>query len=249
MIPAGQVTAILWDYDGTLVDSCAKNLAITRAILRRVADGDPERFPILASLDAYRRATRQVANWRELYAGEFGLDEERIDAAGELWTEYQHRDRTETPVFDGVPEVLADLEEFPHGILSQNSRSHIRDHLGSRGLLSRFGAVVGYEEVGLRRQKPDPHGLFLCYEQLERRARPSTADTVESPDVVVYVGDHETDARCAAAANEHYRREGVPVRVVSVGAFYGLRADTSRWAVTPDFAVEDPREVATLLTR
>lgn len=269
MIPADQVTAVLWDYDGTLVDTCAKNLSITRAILRRVTGDDPSRFEILASLEAYRRATQRVANWRELYAREFDLDEELIDAAGELWTEYQHRDPTETPVFDGVPEALAELAELPHGILSQNSRSHIRAHLRSQGLLSHFRAVVGYEEVGLRRQKPDPHGFFLCLEELTGRAPSGTtaragSSTVFSagptaaanadaeadadvPAVVVYVGDHETDARCAAAANARFEREGAPVRVISVGAFYGVRPDTSAWAVRPDFEVTDPREISRLL--
>ena len=98
--------AVVWDYDGTLVDTCRRNWQVTRALIPAVSGRPLAAFPALASLETYVAADRRSANWRELYGREYGLSPEQVDEAGRLWTRYQLADETPTPFFDGVPAAL-----------------------------------------------------------------------------------------------------------------------------------------------
>ena len=54
MIDDRPVTAIIWDYDGTLVDTRAKNWRITRNLVRRFTGADPDDIEGLTELDLER---------------------------------------------------------------------------------------------------------------------------------------------------------------------------------------------------
>ena len=60
------ISAILWDYDGTLVDSTHKNLMATREILRHLnyITSDVEWPPVLSSIEQYKTITCSAVNWR-----------------------------------------------------------------------------------------------------------------------------------------------------------------------------------------
>ena len=230
--------AVVWDYDGTLVDSHVKNLAVTRAIVERITQRPAVAFESLASLDSYLTALTSMRNWRDLYGRVFGLSERDVDRAGRLWAEYQLRDSTPTPLFEGIPAVLRSLRHLPHGIVSQNAKAAIASVLEGAGVAGYFGAVIGFEEVDLRRQKPAPEGLLRCVEIL----------TGFRPGCVFYVGDHETDAMCAAQAREELAARKLLVEVISIGACYdGEPAAT--WAVQPDHTVRRPEEIVEIVTR
>ncbi|MCH7824742.1 MAG: hypothetical protein IH849_08065 [Acidobacteria bacterium] len=64
MIETRPVTAVIWDYDGTLVDTRAKNWGITRNIVRHFTGADPDTIEALSSLDAYTRALHRNHDWR-----------------------------------------------------------------------------------------------------------------------------------------------------------------------------------------
>ncbi|MGD9326655.1 MAG: HAD family phosphatase, partial [Desulfobacterales bacterium] len=157
-----KIKAIIWDYDGTLVDTRHKNFNVTKNIMQSITGTDALEFPALRSLDSYRLANRRTSNWRELYRQEFNLTEKQIDEAGRLWTEYQLADDTEISFYEGIEAIICDLAEFPHGIVSQNSRSSIAENLKKKNLLQYFKHIVGYEEVDLKKQKPEPDGLLSC---------------------------------------------------------------------------------------
>lgn len=230
--------AVVWDFDGTLVDSSAKNLGVTRTIVERITAQPAGAFEALSSLAGYLAALARTQNWREFYARAFGLSEPDIDRAGRLWVEYQLADATPTPLVAGIPAVLRSLRHLPHGIVSQNARAAIAAVLDGNGLTDRFQAVIGFEEVDLRRQKPAPEGLLRCVEIL----------TELRPGYVFYVGDHQTDAVCAARAKEVLARKKLGVEVVSIGARYG--ADSAApWAVQPDHTVHRPQEIVGIVTR
>ncbi len=108
-----------------------------------------------------------------------------------MWTAYQLNDDTEAAVYEGLEAVIGELAEFPHGIVSQNSRSCITPNLEKMQMLPFFKHIVGYEEVDLKKQKPAPDGLLSCMEKL------SALDS----GYVCYIGDHETDTLCVRAAN------------------------------------------------
>jgi HAD superfamily hydrolase (TIGR01549 family) len=236
----GPLRAIVWDFDGTLVDTSAKNLMVNRRIVEELTGTPWDRFPVLGSQDAYNGAQRRSANWREFYGHGIELSEEQIDRAGAMWTELQLADTTPAPFFDGIDAALAQLDGIAkQGIVSQNSRQNIESMLQAAGLRDHFELIVGYEEVDLRRQKPEPDGLLSCIERLSDFAG----------GLVLSIGDHETDVRCSRNANLVLAERGGDLCVVSVGAsFDGLGGD-ARWELRPDFCVSSPEEVVALAMR
>jgi len=231
------IRAILWDYDGTLVDSRKKNFNVIRKIMQAVTGKEAERIPALRTMESYHSANTQSANWRDLYQRVFGLTPEETDRAGLLWSEYQSKDDTPTPFYYGISEVLKELDRLPHGIVSQNSRAAILESLGANGLAAYFHSVIGYEEVALDRQKPLPDGLLKCMREIIDSA----------PGYIFYIGDHETDARCAANADAVLEKQGIPLSVRSIGAFYGTDADDSKWQIRPHYQAHSPDDIIQII--
>ncbi len=224
--------AVIWDYDGTLVDSCERNLSVTREIITTVTSRPADSYEALVSVASYRAATVRSRNWRDLYATEFGFSEQHVDQAGALWAEYQQRSTTAVRVIDGVPDTLQALDHLPHGIVSQNARAIISSVLDASGLGGHFQAILGYEEVAMSAQKPAPDGLLHCIEQL----------TAFRLGYVFYIGDHEADTLCASHAKEKLEARGLPVEVVAIAALYDGET-TETWSVLPDHEARRPQDV------
>ncbi len=227
------VHAIVWDFDNTLVDTRARNLSVTRRIIRTVTGRDPDEYPTLRSQDEYDSAVHHTQNWQELYRIHFELAPEQVTAAGRLWTDYQLADPTPTAWFDGVPEVVRSLGHLPQAIVSMNTRENIREALRVASLDHAFEVVVGCEEVHDHRQKPAPDGLLMCLDRVAAVHR----------GFVVYVGDHPVDGACAANANHSLAERGVELRVVSIGASYGSVTGDEPWPIEPTHRASRPREV------
>ena len=234
---SGKICAIIWDYDGTLVDSRQKNLNVTKKIVAKILKGDPSEIPALSSLSNYHQAHIKATNWREFYESSFNLKDEQVDEAGKMWTEYQLEDQTTIPLIDGVEKAIISLRKFPQGIVSQNSRSVIAKHLEDNNLLSYFDEIIGYEQVDLKRQKPYPDGLLMCIERLMD----------SGTGYVLYVGDHETDARCALNANNILSENKPEIKIISIGAFYGFDIDTSGWGVLPDYQIQNAADIKSIV--
>jgi len=85
-----KIDAILWDYDGTLVNSVPKNIDITKQILSVVAPRFAgENLPnYLKNEKEYHIANHQSKNWQDLYVNYYGLTEKEMLEAGTMWTEY-----------------------------------------------------------------------------------------------------------------------------------------------------------------
>jgi len=226
------IKALAWDFDGTIVDTREKNLRVTKEIIERLTGRSPYDFPALRTVESYDLSQRQYMNWREFYLSELGLTDEQTDEAGRLWTHYQLQDETPTPVFEGIEQVVEALQTIPHGIVSQNARNSISRALEAAGLLSYFRCIVGYEEVDLRKQKPEPDGLVRCIEELTRM----------EPGYVFYIGDHEVDMKTALNANQVFERRELDVRVITIAAVHA-HVEKQEWNLRPDYVVEDPVEI------
>jgi len=233
------IKAIIWDYDGTLVDTRHKNLNVTKNIIESITETDALEFPALRSLGNYHLANRRTSNWRELYRQEFDLTETQIDEAGRLWTAYQLNDDTEVVFYEGIEAVIRGLAEFPHGIVSQNSKSSITQNLEKKNLLPFFKYIVGYEEVDLKKQKPAPDGLLSCMEKLS---------TLGSG-CVCYIGDHDTDIQCVRAANRKLQEDNVNVKIFSIGACYDSGTDNSTWNIRPDFEAHEAEDILEIVKK
>ncbi len=233
MINDKHIRAIIWDYDGTLADTQQKNLIVSRKIVEHVTGRNATEFSALRSLESYMSATKKHTNWREMYMLEYGMTTAQTDKAGVLWTEYQLQDNTPVPFYDGIKEVLSTLHHFPHGIVSQNARSSIINALKAHGLLEYFRCIIGFEEVDIRRQKPEPDGLLLCIKELARSAS----------GYVVYIGDHETDVRCAYNANIELKKNRQDIQVITIGTSYGSDTDHANWNFTPDYTANTTKTI------
>lgn len=227
--------AIVWDYDGTLVDTREKNLNVTRSIITAVTGKPADAFPVLDSVAVYDVANMKAPNWRVLYKEAFGLNEEQTSYAGSLWTEYQLKDNTTISFFKGINGVINELGHYDHGIVSQNSKQNISGVLSREGVDKKFKVIIGYEEVSFAFQKPHPEGLILCINQLTG---------LNEDDFILYIGDHETDATCAHNANNTLPRK----TVFSVGAFYEKPDHSDSWAVKPDYKANKPEDILAIVS-
>lgn len=227
------LTAVIWDFDGTLVDTTAKNLAVTRALLHEVIGPDAADVPALRDLHSYRAALRQHRGWRDFYRNDLRLTDDQALQAGSRWLEFQLRDDTRPPPIDGVPTVLEALAHLPQAIVSLNARDNILRLVSEIGIGHHFHTVLGFEAVPVEHQKPEPHALLLCIEQLTRM----------QPGRVLYIGDHESDTRCVAAANGRLRADGTPVHVLAVAALFDESASDGSWTTAPDYRARHPADV------
>lgn len=228
--------AIVWDFDGTLADTRLRNMHVTRSIIQHISGQPWQTYPILSSLDSYKQALLRTANWRDLYGREFGLPEADVDRAGHLWPEYQELEQTPAPLFDGIVEVLERWKALPQGIVSQNGSAIINGILEANAVEDYFEAIIGYEDVEFRLQKPSPEGLIHCIEIL----------TGLQPGLVFYIGDHETDARCAELGQEMLREREPDIEIISIGAFYGIEPQERREDAF-DQAADEPAELTEII--
>lgn len=233
------VTAILWDFDGTLVDTRAKNMRVNRRIIEEVTGRQANDFDVMSSQETYDQAQRISVNWREFYHLHFGLTEGETDRAGARWTPYQLADETPTPPLPGIPEALCLFDGIPQGVVSQNCGSNIIATLSAHGLAEFFECIIGYTEVANLQQKPAPDGLLLAIDEL----------TGLAPGSVVYVGDHETDLKTVNNANRALQDSDLPVTVVSVAALYGMHGLDESWTDQADFRAETPQELVEIVRR
>ena len=230
--------AIIWDYDGTLVDSRHRNLSVNRTIIEGLTGRPWRDFTALHSIGHYDAAVARCTNWRDFYQREFGLREEMLESAGRMWTRCHLSDETPVEPFAGVPETLEALGHLPHGIVSQNSREIIEATLGPLGLGDSFEHVIGYEQVAAGRQKPAPDGLLDCLERMTRMG----------PGAAFYVGDHPTDAMCVVQARREMAARGLEIDVWSIAALYGGESIES-WPEAPDFMARTPEDIVAIVDR
>ena len=228
--------AVLWDFDGTLADTAAKNIAISKQILARVAPrltGD--NLPGCLQDDGlYLSAIHDVVDWRELYRDSFGMTPDEIETAGPMWEPYQMSDRTPVSLFDGIRETVIRLNPLSQGICSANATRNILQVIAENGIDSYFSSVVGYERLPEHHQKPAPEGGFRCLQEI-------FGDPAGKS--VLHVGDHIADVLFARALA---RRLGPGSNVVSVIVTHS-GAQPENWREQPDLVIESPLELLTLL--
>ncbi len=233
--------AILWDYDGTLVDSAVKNRVVTIGLLRRY-DPDIETHlpPALQSVEAYRQAILRWNDWREEFRRELGLNDAQIDEVSAHWSAAQLSDPLQPPLFAGLRNVLPTLAKAaPMGICSQNGSGHIRMTLRRYGVEECFGCIIGRDEVLPTQQKPHPAGFLQALQQLGLRGDEGT---------ILFVGDHAMDVRYARAAQAELKKAGIDACVLTVTSRFGDHACLNG-LTGGDLCAVEPEDLLTILKR
>lgn len=214
------VRAVLFDLDGTLVDS-APELG-TAADRMRTDRGLPSLPP-----DAYRHMAGSGA--RGMLGIAFDITPDAPDFASlreEFFSNYEARMLLNTPVFDGVPELVAALHR--HGLrwgVVTNKSARFTDPLTrSIALFSTASAVVSGDTTPFSKPRPEP---------LLEAARRVGVEPAEC----LYVGDDLRDIVAGRAAGMR--------TIAATYGYIGAVADIKSWAA--DASIESPLELLKLL--
>jgi HAD superfamily hydrolase (TIGR01549 family) len=176
MVTGDGLRAVLYDWDGTLVDSAEKSYrCYVRVFAAYGIEYDHATFERTYSPDWYR--TYEAV----------GVPRERWPEADARWTRCYETEASR--LLPGVREVLERLAEraVQQGLVSSGDGTRVRRELQVLGLEGFFGAVVCGGET--TRRKPDPEPLLLA---LDRLAVPAAE--------AAYVGDSPEDVAMARAA-------------------------------------------------
>lgn len=181
--------AILFDWDGTLVDSLG---AFHRANATVMAS-----FGLPFDEVLYRR--HYVPDWRLMYL-RLGVSGDRLDEANELWHATFATD-ADVIAFEGVAAALGRLRDAGQelGLVTAGDRAIVVPQLERTGLAELLPTRVFGDDLPVH--KPDPAPLRKALELL---------DLADRPDEVAYVGDAPTDMEMARAVGVR------PVGIVSV---------------------------------
>lgn len=214
------VRAVLFDLDGTLIDS-APDLGAAADQLR-VDRGLPSLPP-----DAYRPMAGAGA--RGMLSVAFGITPEHPDYPAlreKFFTNYERCIHERTQAFSGVPELIAALgrHALPWGIVTNKAERFTSLIVKRMALLGSAGAVVSGDTTA----HPKPHPAPL----LEAASRLGVP-----PGRCIYVGDDERDIVAGRAAG-----------MGTVAAMYGyLGAGGAPGGWGADALIESPLELLKLL--
>jgi len=172
------VPTLLFDLDGTLVDSVA-DLGSAVNTLRAELDLPP------LTLEQVRKnvgdgATQLVK--RSLPGGMFSI--ERLQRFLALYGEVLLE---QTRPYPGIVEFLGVRTDWPMAVVTNKPEGLSRQLLAGLGLATYFPVVIGGDT--LFEKKPHPAPVLEALRQLDRPA-----------ETAVMIGDHHTDLRAGAAA-------------------------------------------------
>jgi len=154
--PDGSI-AVLFDLDGTLIDS----IELILSSARHAFAGWPRAVPTDA--DWVRGIGTPLVDQLRAYA----TDEAEVALLLDRYRAHQreHHDRL-TRCYDGVPSVIRDLFDGGHplAVVTSKASALARQSLGFVGLERFFRAIVGFDDT--TRHKPDPEPVRVALERL-----------------------------------------------------------------------------------
>ena len=171
------IKALLFDWDGTLVDSAHLGLAAFEKTFSELG--------VVFAHEIYE--AKYSPNWYSTYEA-LGLPKELWQTADDLWI--RHYGEQSAPLIDGVGETLLTLHKksYQLGIVSSGSRSRVSREVQQSVLKGAFSAIICNEDIV--NKKPDPEGLVLAMRELN-----------VDPAQCAYVGDAPEDIEMGRRAN------------------------------------------------
>ncbi|WP_437881285.1 N-acetylmuramic acid 6-phosphate phosphatase MupP [Pseudomonas sp. LRF_L74] len=215
-----RLRAVLFDMDGTLLDTAPDFVAICQAM--REAHGMPP---------ANEQAIRDVVSGgaRAMVSVTFGIpaEAEGFEALRtEFLDRYQDHCAVHSRLFDGMEQVLSDIERgrLSWGVATNKPVRYAEPIMRQLGLAERSAVLVCPDHV--TRSKPDPEMLLLACKKLGL-----------APQEVLFVGDDLRDIEAGHAAG---------CRTVAVTYGYIHPEDNPRnWGA--DAVIDHPLELRALL--
>lgn len=198
------VKAIVFDMDGTLIESHRAVTAAYRAAVRAGDGAEPSDAEIIAG---YPLGPPSSILSELLKRKATDQDVHRYHAHLTASTEM-------IMIYDGIVDLLSNAaRHLPIGLFTGASQQAARIVLGRVGLLGHFRAIVGGDEVA--QPKPDPEGIYLACRRLG----------IE-PGRTAYVGDSPLDLEAA-------RRSGAIAVGAAWGHQYDASSPADLTAIHP----------------
>ncbi|MEO8358409.1 MAG: HAD-IA family hydrolase [Vicinamibacteria bacterium] len=218
--PQGAPELVVFDLDGTLIDSIGDIASSANQALAE-AYGDPARLPQDMVRSFVGSGARHLMERCVAAAGQSRDDVPRVfDRFLEI---YRSRLTETTRLYSGMDETLITLGASARlAILTNKPGEMSRRIVKDLGLTSRFLAVIGGDD--LKTKKPDPEGLLKI-----------AADAGVSIKRVAMVGDSAVDMQTARHAG-----------ALSVAVLWGYDVEGARLS-EPDVVVASPGELASAL--
>jgi pyrophosphatase PpaX len=169
---------VLFDLDGTVVDSGGIILASMRHATRTVLNREIPDAELMANVGGPGLEAQMAA-----------IDPARADELIRVYRAHNEPLHSELEAFPGIVHVLAQLRDEGRrlGVVTAKKRSTVDIAFSQLPLAPLFDTVVGGDETA--GHKPDPEPLLLGLERLGAR-----------PDEAAYVGDSPYDMAAARAA-------------------------------------------------
>jgi len=215
-----RLRAVLFDMDGTLLDSAPDFIAIAQAM--RASRG----LPPIADKDIRDHVSGGA---RAMVLRAFDVDPMSAEFETlrlEFLERYQEHCAVLTKPFDGIPELLADIEhaKLIWGVVTNKPVRYAAPIMEQLGLAERSAILICPDHV--TNSKPDPEPLLLACSRLGL-----------DPASVLYVGDDLRDIESGRAA-------GTKTAAVTYG--YIHPDDNPRhWGA--DVVVDHPKELRAVL--
>lgn len=188
-----KIDALLFDLDGTLVDTAADFIEALNAQRTRHGFESLNEQSIRNTVSNGARALTQLAFGGK--EGEALFEQYR----SELLDDYMQIVGNYAELFAGMPEILEICEDkkIPWGIITNKPRKFTEKLILKLDLMDRCSILLCADDVS--QPKPHPESMLIAAKELK-------IDLIKS----VYVGDHERDIAAGKAAN-----------MITVAAEYG----------------------------
>lgn len=214
--------ALLFDLDGTLVDTAPDFVRILKELCVQDGLAPPSDTAIYAQVSAGARAmVRTVLGDKSEDAPDFVAFKERFLAS------YAENICVDSRLFDGLDECLAKLEQSKTawGIVTNKPKALTQKLLQALSLEQRCSVLVCPEDVQVA--KPDPEGLLLACRTLG-----------VNPCACLYVGDHPRDIVA-----------GLKAGMTTIAAAYGYVGDDDPKNWGAHAIAQSPAQLVLLIER
>lgn len=210
--------ALLWDIDGTLIDTTTLVAESLDHVYRKF-------FGRSAPMEEIRAIIGIPLATQVSYLGDpadFGIDPKAMETEFiRYWEENLHHERV-------IPEAVACLKRghamgIPTALVTSKNREEIRNTLPRIGVLECVDLIISADDVS--RPKPDPEGVLKAL-----------GSFAVEPGDALFIGDTVHDLRAGQAA-------GVPV----CGVLWGAGTRTALAGLAPELLCESPSALAALI--
>lgn len=216
--------AVLFDLDGTLIDTAPDFIRIIKLLATKHALTVPSDSTIREQVSAGARAMVKL-----LFGLDIPDDDPTLLAYRQAFLDAYEMDIcVDSQVFDGLDELLAFLEthHIAWGIATNKPRYLSEQLLEKLALSDRCSVLICPDDV--KNAKPDPESLLLACQKLSI-----------SPNECIYIGDHQRDIIAGNAAN-----------MTTIIAEYGYLSQNDKnnldnWRA--DFIAKTPSELTQLI--